>query len=710
MVYGILLESIVQSFVLEKYDKILLEQVEESVQHCLTNLNLFELYDDNLMFGIAEALSEILHEGEPDLYMEFFGVCFVKFFTAYGYDKILRVAGRHFRDFLHSIDQLHDSTRFSFPKMKSPLFHVTDEDDNGVLLHYKSRRRGFQRYIVGQLKECASKFFKEEIFVRVRDDISTNEYTHLVFRVDFNNFMARSIQRRLMQGPKLHDVTSATFFQVFPFAIVLDPQLRMVHMGASIKNVFPVGTVLSGRALEDVFRLIRPDIILEWNKVLSYGQHIVFVIESKIPLCTNPSAVGRKFGSNNTQIRLKGQMKLISDWNMIAFLCHPILATTDEMLSVGLFLRDLNFYDGSSEILIVGMQHARTLQVAIDKQHAWITRLQSSKSELQEWRRKGKRLLYSMMPRHIANMLQDGVLANSICESHKLLTVLFGYSIDFKDVIQKLNPQQIVESINTTVNAFDQCSERFDVFKVETKADLSYMVVAGIQDRSIHPQRRASTTSQSTTNGFSLMDELGSEMKNPLGLNQAELVAGLALELLKISKKVINPITKQPFRVKFGFHSGPAVGGIVGAKNFQYCLFGDTVNTASRITTSGEPGKIHLSSTSYELLKNSPYFELQYKGKTELKGKGSFETYWLIGPTATYISAIERAAFDLDDAETLNSNIQQATMFENLTGTNSNHTSDNEIIKVTRRPSVMSTINRRTSLLNGQCPFSAHFN
>ena len=93
-------------------------------------------------------------------------------------------------------------------------------------------------------------------------------------------------------------------------------------------------------------------------------------------------------------------------------------------------------------------------------------------------------------------------------------------------------------------------------------------------------------------------------MKNPLGLNQAEIVAGLALELVKSSKKVINPITKQPFRVKFGrkkrlffcfrrktkqifrfqgFHSGPAVGGIVGAKNFQYCLFGDTINTVKRI-------------------------------------------------------------------------------------------------------------------------------
>ena len=75
-----------------------------------------------------------------------------------------------------------------------------------------------------------------------------------------------------------------------------------------------------------------------------------------------------------------------------------------------------------------------------------------------------------------------------------MITILFAYSIDFKDVIQKLNPQQIVESINATVNAFDQCAERFDVFKVETKADSSYMVVAGIQDRSVQPQRRESTT------------------------------------------------------------------------------------------------------------------------------------------------------------------------------------------------------------------------
>ena len=82
-------------------------------------------------------LTNILQEETPDYFMKFFGECFVRFFTNYGYDKILRVAGRYFRDFLNSIDQLHDSTKFSFPRMKSPLFHVLEEDIHGVFLEYK---------------------------------------------------------------------------------------------------------------------------------------------------------------------------------------------------------------------------------------------------------------------------------------------------------------------------------------------------------------------------------------------------------------------------------------------------------------------------------------------------------------------------------------------------------------------------------------------
>jgi len=90
-----------------------------------------------------------------------------------------------------------------------------------------------------------------------------------------------------------------------------------------------------------------------------------------------------------------------------------------------------------------------------------------------------------------------------------------------------------------------------------------------------------SQSSARSSVGDDSLDEDIMDVKNPLGLNQVEVVAGLALELLKHSKKFINRISKVPFKIKIGFHSGPAVGGIVGHKNYQYCLFGDTINTVS---------------------------------------------------------------------------------------------------------------------------------
>ena len=80
---------------------------------------------------------EILNDGTCNTYLERFGANFIHYFYTNGYDKILRVAGRSLREFLLTIDQLHDSSRFTFPRMQHPLFHVTDEDENGITLVYK---------------------------------------------------------------------------------------------------------------------------------------------------------------------------------------------------------------------------------------------------------------------------------------------------------------------------------------------------------------------------------------------------------------------------------------------------------------------------------------------------------------------------------------------------------------------------------------------
>ncbi len=80
---------------------------------------------------------EILNDGTRDTYLEFFGANFIHYFYRYGFNKILRVAGRNLRDFLFTIDQLHDSNRFTFPQMQHPLFNVTEENEQGVTLIYK---------------------------------------------------------------------------------------------------------------------------------------------------------------------------------------------------------------------------------------------------------------------------------------------------------------------------------------------------------------------------------------------------------------------------------------------------------------------------------------------------------------------------------------------------------------------------------------------
>ncbi len=102
--------------------------------------------------------------------------------------------------------------------------------------------------------------------------------TLIIFRVDFNNSAVKETSKRLHNIPNLPDITSDTFFKVFPFCILIDPSMRINHTGKSIKSLFPVDTVLAGRHLDEIFRLIRPDIVLEWNKVILLFQLFFFFI------------------------------------------------------------------------------------------------------------------------------------------------------------------------------------------------------------------------------------------------------------------------------------------------------------------------------------------------------------------------------------------------------------------------------------------------
>ncbi|CAF0994520.1 unnamed protein product [Adineta ricciae] len=627
MFYGIIMDT-VRDGILRSYGPMLWKRIVSEVHIPSETFEFYERYDDHILINICDCMVEILNDGTRESFLQFFGANFIHYFYRYGFDKILRVAGRTLRDFLFVIDQLHDSNRFTFPQMQHPLFHVTEEDNHGVILHYKSVRFGLAHFAIGGLSAVASLLFNlKDLNVVIQKDLSNDRYSHIVFHVQFPNYKYEV--KRLFDLPVLPNLSGTTFFRVFPFSILMDSSLKIHRMGNHIMKAFPDDTPLIGRPLDQVFRLIRPDIHVEWDKILSYGRHIVFLMDNRLPL---------RVGSTG-KIRLKGQMKYIQNKNMLWFLCHPVLGSADDMISAGLHLTDLNLFDSTSDLLITGIHQEHQLEATIFKQHLWTKKLPAVQKKLNVCHKKNQRLLYSTMPKHIAHLLQWGVRANSICECQPLVTILFVYCLDIKTISDHLNAADAITCLNKTIVLFDTIADKYDVFKVEIKADASYMLVAGIHDQlhMIVDEHQRNVLSTKLTDETSEVDDEEEDEtqdehnKNPDGLNSSEIIAALSLEFVRTSEHFYNPISKKPFHLKFGFHSGMAIGGIVGSRNYQYCLFGDTVGIASQITTTGEVGRIHMTHTAYSHLIEENRYTVEHRGQTNIKGKGLTDTYWLTG-------------------------------------------------------------------------------
>ena len=164
------------------------------------------IYTDETMLRLASSCQHVLQDRTHDEFMRFFGTCFVKYFSHYGYDRIIAVCGRNFRDFLHGIDNLHETMRFSFPKMVSPSFYVTDETTAGCKLHYLTRRSGHQEYVCGQLESCAQNFYNISLEIRLESVTQeSNGQIHMTYALVFDNaYFARRMRR-------LHNLSQENF-------------------------------------------------------------------------------------------------------------------------------------------------------------------------------------------------------------------------------------------------------------------------------------------------------------------------------------------------------------------------------------------------------------------------------------------------------------------------------------------------------------------
>ncbi|XP_008411349.1 uncharacterized protein LOC103467072 [Poecilia reticulata] len=223
--------------------------------------------------------------------------------------------------------------------------------------------------------------------------------------------------------------------------------------------------------------------------------------------------------------------------------------------------------------------------------------LREKTEDLKRQRKLAEDLLHQMLPKSVAKQLRKRKQVEA--ESYERVTIFFSDIVGFTSISASCNPLQVVEMLNNLYMCFDTRIDSYDVYKVETIGD-AYMVVSGLPERN--------------------------------GDKHADEIAKMALDLLAAVRQVSIPhMPNERLQLRAGIHTGPCVAGIVGYKMPRYCLFGDTVNTASRMESTSLPQKIHTSSETYLALMKDNAYELQLRGEIEVKGKGKMNTYWLVG-------------------------------------------------------------------------------
>ncbi|XP_052864300.1 guanylate cyclase 32E [Anopheles cruzii] len=223
--------------------------------------------------------------------------------------------------------------------------------------------------------------------------------------------------------------------------------------------------------------------------------------------------------------------------------------------------------------------------------------VQERTNQLSEEKKKTESLLLRMLPKSVAESLKRGERVEAEC--FDCVTIFFSDLVGFTELCAQSTPFEVVEMLNDLYTCCDFIISGYDVYKVETIGD-AYMVVSGLPLRN--------------------------------GDRHAGEVASMALHLLNsISNLEIRHRAGEFIQMRIGIHSGQCVAGVVGLKMPRYCLFGDTVNTASRMESSGEALKIHISSITHGLLKKLGGYKYEERGLIKVKGKGEMRTYWLVG-------------------------------------------------------------------------------
>jgi len=276
----------------------------------------------------------------------------------------------------------------------------------------------------------------------------------------------------------------------------------------------------------------------------------------------------------------------------------------EEAVGVSSIIKHLNFLQLLVNVIVSAIENQRLAKEAlrqekekqklIEKQKEMLEiQVAERTKDLRKEKEESERLLHNILPLEVANELKKKGYTSA--QSFKEVTMLFTDFKGFTEMSAKITPENLVSELNDIFKGFDAVMDEYGVEKIKTIGD-AYMAVCGL------PIENADHATACIRAGQAMLDFLEERAKT----------------------------AKIHWKMRVGIHSGPLVAGVVGTKKFTYDVWGDTVNTAARMESNGEPGKINISAKTFGLVKE--YFECEHRGKIAAKGKGEIDMYFVDKP------------------------------------------------------------------------------
>ncbi|EDV28471.1 uncharacterized protein TRIADDRAFT_19120, partial [Trichoplax adhaerens] len=575
--YGII-NHVFQVLVEERFGKDTWQQLRNKIDCIPEKFIMKHPYDDNITVDVAEECSKLLGIS-VDQFLETYGQFFVVWCHRTNYVSMIKVIGSNLFNFLSNLNALHAHLSMTFNGMKPPEFQCMPSDDpKKFYLHYYSCRENLFGIVVGATREAARSLFNRRISIKIiSKTVDNSRYAnrhHIVFEICDLGYadikLARTETIAMEPGAAMfvhmngyssesfdyqsqtEYVNSKVFCRIFPFHIIFDQDLIIKRVGVGLYRRLQDLNTADKPRLDQFFECLKPPVKLCKRSIKSYRNND-FILQCK-----------DKSIKEGNLFQLKGEMvELEEHGSHYMFICSPVVEKLTDLQNRGLFISDIPLHDMTRELLLLNEQRLAEFQLSKQLEET-TAQLQATSVALEMEKVKADNLLHSMLPPLVSDRLRNGDTVEA--GEYEQASIMFSDIVGFTTICSQCRPMDVVQFLNSLYVKFDKLTNVHDVYKVETIGD-AYMVVGGL------PEPCA---------------------------NHAEKVARMALSMVDCAVQVSSPSDNKPLRIRIGIHSGPVVAGVVGSKMPRYCLFGDTVNTASRMESHGLPSTIHISEACYK--------------------------------------------------------------------------------------------------------------